>query len=112
LIPQKSIPALLWSWAKFFVFEGIPYSKVVGPLNWPRSFKLLYRLVGVDMMDLLKTIPKENIVVVRGKKDNFYCTSEAVNLLRENNIEVVEVDAGHDWDEGVAEAVGRIISRL
>ena len=66
----------------------------------------------VDFLDAIKQIPKENLIVVRGKKDNFFCDEESAKIIKENNIRLIEVYAGHNWNENIAKAVNEIIFML
>jgi hypothetical protein len=55
-------------------------------------------------------IPKENLIVIRGKKDNSFCDKKSVEILKNYGLTVIEVDAGHDWNENISQAVTSKIS--
>lgn len=109
LVKKRNIFSLFLRWMKYAFMEGLPKKKLVPVKYWPSAFKKVLELVKVDFLTAIKNIPKDNIAVIRGKKDNFFCDEEAVKIMRENNIKLIEVDAGHDWNENIAEAVREII---
>ena len=61
---------------------------------------------------LSKNSPRENVVIVRGKNDRWFCDEAAARILKEEKIRCVEVDAGHDWNENIAYAIRDILTTL
>jgi len=101
---------LAWRWLKFLVFEGIKKEKIVPLKYWLFAFSIVLELVKVDFMSVVQKIPKENLVIIRGKRDNFFCDEESIKIAKENNVRVVEVDAGHDWNENIDKEVREMTS--
>lgn len=80
-------------------------SKITPIYSWPFGLKILFNISKVDVLGTMLKIPKERVVIIRGKNDNSFCNKEAVEILRKNGFTVVEVDAGHDWNQNIAETV-------
>ena len=108
-VKKKNIFPLFLNWLKYVFQEGLPSEKFIPKKYWPYALRKVLELSKVDFIFAIKDIPKENIVIIRGKKDNFFCDEEAARIIRENGIRIIEVDAGHDWNEAIAEAVDEII---
>ena len=83
--------------------------KIVPVSLWPNNIKTIFRLLKTDALEQLQKIPAENITVIRGIYDAYFCTEEDAALLRERNIDVREVSAGHDWNENINNAVMDIL---
>jgi len=110
LIKKRSIIVVIWNWLKFFFVEGIKRRKIVSVTNWLYCLKMVSRLLKVDVFGIIQKIPKENIVVIRGKNDNYFCDKESAEIIKSNNIKLIEVEAGHDWNEKIAQAVETCIA--
>jgi len=109
LIKKRSAFNLFVRWIKFLVFEGFRGEKLVPVRYWLHVLRQVFLLLRVDVIGKLQEIPKENIFVIRGKQDNFFCDCEDVDILIKNNFKVIEVDAGHDWNSNIARAVKDVI---
>jgi len=105
LIKKRSNVVLFWNWLRFFFVEGIKREKIVPISNWLHCLKMISRLLKVDVLDIIQKIPKENLVIIRGKNDNYFCDKESAEIIKSNNIKLIEVDAGHDWNEKIAQVV-------
>lgn len=110
LVKRRNLFCLFLRWLKYAFREGLPMRKFIPVIHWPGALKKVLASTRVDFSEALKSIPKENITVIRGKKDRFFCDEEAAEIIRENGLRLIEVAAGHDWNETVAEAVRGIIS--
>ncbi len=109
-VPQRGVAFMFWSLARFLVGEGIPPKKIVNLKYWPHSLRLLAGLVGVDVMGAIKNLPRENVLIVRGSRDDFFCDLHSAEFIKENGVDLIEVDAGHDWNQNIAERVSSIIN--
>jgi hypothetical protein len=53
-------------------------------------------------MEIVEKIPRENVVVIRGTEDGFFCTSELGKMLKERGVRVIEIPGmGHVWNEKI-----------
>ena len=109
LIRKRNVILFLWAWIKFFIFEGRKKKhklKTLVPMHdWLFGFRKVLELIRVDVLDIIQRIPKDNIVIVRGKDDYYFCDKKSVEIIQQNGIKFIEVDAGHDWNEKIAETV-------
>jgi hypothetical protein len=108
-IRKRNLLSLFISWMEFFFSEGIKWEKITPIRSWPFGFKRLFEVLKVDVFGIMSKIPKENLVIIKGKNDNYFCDKESAEILKNNGFEVVEVEAGHDWNENIAEAVASYI---
>jgi len=109
-IKKRNILNLFLRWIKFLILEGIRTEKVVPITNWIYGLKKLSKLLKIDTLEIIKKIPRDNLVIIRGKKDKFFCDQESGEIIKNNNINVIEVEAGHDWNEKIAGVVNELIS--
>src|SRR3989339_1463535 len=105
LVKRKGIFFLFSRWIKYAFQEGLPTEKFIPLKYWPGALIKVINLSRIDFLSAAKDIPKENITVIRGKNDNFFCDEEAARIIQENGIRLIEVAAGHDWNENIEEAV-------
>ena len=109
LIHKKSFAILILRWFKFMFSEGFEIKKAVSSRYWPYTFRKVLDLVKIDALSAIRKLPKDNVFIIRGKKDNFFCDNESTEIIKENDFKIIEVDAGHDWNENIAESVKKII---
>ncbi len=53
----------------------------------------------------------ENLIIIRGKKDTYFCDGKSAEIIRNNKLQLIEIDAGHDWNDKIAELVDSIVSQ-
>ncbi|EKD58870.1 MAG: hypothetical protein ACD_56C00036G0002 [uncultured bacterium] len=109
LIIKKCFAAHFLNWIKFLVFEGFAINKAVPARCWWHTFKQILSLLKVDVFKEIKNIPKENIFIIKGKYDCYFCDRKSAEILKNDNFNVIEVEAGHDWNENIASVVKNII---
>lgn len=105
LVKKRNLLDLFLRWIRFHIFEGIKREKVVPVKYWAHTLKQVLKLLKVDVLGEMQKIPKEDVLVIRGLQDDFFCDKEDVEILKKNNFKVIEVEAGHDWNDNVAKAV-------
>jgi hypothetical protein len=84
-------------------------SKIVPVSSWFYALTKAYELSKINVLKEIKKIPKENVFIIRGNRDRFFCDNEIVELIKKENLPIIEVDAGHDWNQNIAEMVNKII---
>ena len=109
LIKKRNLLDLFVRWMRFHFFEGLSKEKEVPERFWPHTVDRAWHLLKVDVLGQMKKIPRENVFIIRGRQDDFYCDHEDLKILKENNFKVIEVEAGHDWNESVANEVAKAI---
>lgn len=110
LAERRNIFFLFLCWIRYAFQEGLPMRKFVPMKYWPGAFGKVMSLAKIDFLSAIKNIPKENITVIRGKKDYFFCDEQAAKIIQQNGIHLIEVDAGHDWNENIAEAARGMVN--
>src|SRR3989339_246017 len=68
------------NWLRFLIFEGFAVKKAVPVKYWWHTFKQVLRLLKVDVLRQIKKIPPENITIIRGKNDNYFCDKKSVEI--------------------------------
>lgn len=110
LVKRRNFLNLLIRDFRYIFSKEMNMSKVVPASNWLQAFWRVYTLSKINILPVLKKIPKENIFMIRGNRDCFFCDNEAVSLIKIENFRLTEVDAGHDWNDNIAQAVNKIIN--
>lgn len=105
LIRKRSFLVHFINWIRFLIFEGFSVKKAVPFKYWCHTLRQAISLLKVDVLEEIKKIPNENIVVIRGMQDDYFCDKKDVEILKASKVKVIEVKAGHDWNENVAEEV-------
>lgn len=111
MIPKRSVLSWLIRWGKFILTEGthMPFGRIKLGVYFISGTLRLLKLIQLDSFNIMRRVPRENIIVVRGKQDNYLCDDEVVSLLKENDIPVIEVNGlGHDWNERASEVVEKL----
>jgi len=113
LLPRRSILAWFSKWREFRKNEAAARNKTVvgGIKNIIFGIKTCFRLLAENFDEALDEIAKENIIVICGEKDTFYCDEKFKNYVRSKNIRLLEIkNAGHDWNEKFDREIEKIIS--
>lgn len=113
MIPKRSTLSWLIRWGKFVLTEGthMPLARIKLFPHFISGTLYLLKLIKFDSFSILRNISKENVVIVRGKQDNYLCDNTVAAMLRENNIPVIEVDGlGHDWNEKASQLIKELTS--
>ncbi|QQS15280.1 MAG: response regulator [Candidatus Moraniibacteriota bacterium] len=109
LVKKRALFSLFIRWIKFLLFEGIPKEKLVPLAYWPSNIKKALQLLKIDTLHELQRFPKENISIIRGTEDKYFCTTDDVAVLKNHGFTVFEVPAGHDWNENIKNTVASIL---
>lgn len=111
MVPKRSAFGWLLRWGKFILTEGthMPFARVKLFPHFISGTLCLLRLIKFDSFSILYNIPKENVVVIRGKQDNYLCDDGVASLLKERSIPIIEVDGlGHDWNDKASKLIEKI----
>ncbi len=110
LVKRRPFWLHVFNWLRFLFGEGFDTKKAVPIKYWPHTLKQVLRLLPVNVLEQMKKVPAENIVVLKGKDDQYFCDAENAAILTAHHFRVIEVDAGHDWNENMARAVATILA--
>lgn len=63
-----------------------------------------------DAIEIIKEIPKDKIIIIRGEKDKYFCDKGSVSVLKRYDIPFIELkDVGHYWVPEVDEYIKQFI---
>jgi hypothetical protein len=112
LLVKRKFRCWAWRWIKFFFFEE-PEINAKRAFVWLHLFsnlKKCRKMLQIKVSDILDEIPKEDILIIRGKKDRLFCNEEVAAVIKEKNLPLIELeDNGHLWTEKVDEAIEKYI---
>lgn len=111
LLKERCFFVHFMNWLKFLVFEGFSTKKAVPAKHWWHTLKQVLSLLKVDVLGEIKKIPPEKIIIIRGKYDNYFCDKKNIEILKACPIKFIEVEAGHDWNENIKNAVEDILQK-
>ncbi len=98
-LPKRSLFAWFLCWFRYITTEG-PFLErqgfTVNPFKFFIELARCVKLLGTDFAQTLGSIPRDKLIVVRGKLDNFFCDDEAVEFLHSKGVNVIEYDGGHN----------------
>jgi len=100
LVLKRSFWEWMWRWIKFALDEGPRIDKNVGILKIFSGLKKFYQLSKIDATGILKNISANDLVIMRGCRDKFFCDNEASGYLKKNGLSLIEIEeAAHHWNE-------------
>lgn len=112
LVKRRRFWLHFFNWIRFLVGEGFDTRKAVPIKYWPHTLKQVLRLLPVNVLEHMKKVPAENIIVLRGAHDRYFCDAENAAILTAHHFRVIEVEAGHDWNENMAKVVADILADM
>src|SRR3989344_142912 len=95
LLPKRSLLSWFWRWLNNITPEDV--SRALSPNSTDISH--LFAALRFDPSPILKEIPKENIVVIRGSLDHHFCDENAKNFIRSLDIKIIETETKHKWSK-------------
>ena len=104
MFPKRSFFSWVYRWFMFIFNEGVPRQmrSIDSLKNIFWGLKVLRQIAKVDSLEILKKIPKEKVIIVRGAKDKYFCNEKVCEKIRKEGFNVFEIeDAGHNWTEEV-----------
>jgi hypothetical protein len=112
LLPKRSLLTWFSKWREFHLKEKPPENKeiVKGIRNKIFGVRKCFELLTKDFDAILDQIPKENLVIICGEKDEFYCDEKFHQYIDAKKIrKVILPGIGHDWKWQLNEKIGEII---
>lgn len=113
LLPKKSFLFWFVQWLRFLFTEGSRLNKK-RLTTFPHFFsgmKLSCNLLSKDLLDIINIIPRENLVIVRGERDEYFLDKKTVGELKLKDIKIIEVAGiGHNWNEKFNIEIDKIVT--
>ncbi len=101
-----------WRWIKFCFHEKrLKIRKYIkNPIKIIRGIFYFFKFFTKNIFSLLNETNNQNMVVIRGRCDLYFCDNESRILLEKKGIKIVELDGvGHLWNEKIDEEIRKII---
>jgi hypothetical protein len=77
--------------------------------NW--AVRLIFVIYKVTALDIINTMPKEDLVIIYGENDIHLFDGEAIKKLKERGFRIEEIKgSGHNYEENIEKAVLEAIS--
>ncbi len=112
LMPKRSLSQNFLRLLKLLFSKEFNLSKVFDGSLLIFSFHLprIISLLKVDLFELLEKIPKENITVIRGINDRFFCDNESAEFIRKKGFNLIEASGvGHNWSAKLDEIIAGLV---
>ena len=113
-VPKRSIARWFVQWVKFVTNEGLflEINKfTINPMRYILGLVDCITLLTIDFSNILDSVSKDKVIVIRGKQDTFFCDASAVSFLRQKNIEIIETEGGHNWSKGIEEILDNLLRK-
>lgn len=110
-LPKRNILVWIFQWVKYIV-GGLFIKRqkfTLDPIRWVVEIIRCVRLFGIDFTNTLKAFPKDRLTIIKSKNDNYFCDSKALIFLHTFNVNIVEIEGGHNWNENTEEAMNKLI---
>jgi hypothetical protein len=111
IINKISFFSWVWRWMKFALMGGI---KADPQMSVKNIFAAIKKAIAVSRYDLDKVIaamPKENVVIIRGSQDDYFCDKRTIEEAKKYGLKIVEVDGlGHEWDAQYKDVLDSLIT--
>jgi len=71
----------------------------------------LKRLLKIDPQKIIREMPKDKILIIRGRKDKYICTEDSLRTLKIASEKIIQLDGvGHNWCKKIDETINDYIS--
>ncbi len=111
LVPKRNIFSWLLRWIKFLFTEGthLNRKRFVTFLHIINGIKVSLSLLSKDLTDIFDRIPRENIIIIRGKEDKHFFNKKIADALKAKSIKIIEVEKmGHGWNDKFNEVINNL----
>lgn len=101
LIVKRNIFSWFWRWLKCAFRKDMRFDPALSFFgNLSAALRRATDVSAMDIETAIEKIGKDNIVILRGERDNYFFDREAAEIASRKGIRVVEVEgAGHEWSE-------------
>lgn len=108
-LPRRNIFIWLIRWCRYILAEGLFLERqkfIKNPFRYALEVIKCIKILRIDFSEKLDNIPKNNLVVIRGKSDNFFCDEDAVRFIQSKGFRVIEIEnCGHNWCEQIENVI-------
>ena len=110
-LPKRPLFDWLWRWFQYILHEGLFPQKQKfywNPIKFIITLLNCIRLLRQDFSETIRRFPKEKLVIIRGRKDIYFCDAETAALAKRWNIKILEVTGGHNWSSEMEAAIKKL----
>lgn len=93
-LPKRNLLIWLSRWIKYFISEGLFLERqkfIKNPLRFALEIMRCIKLLRTNFEKALDAVPKDRLIIIRGKTDKFFCDDTAANFIRSKGIRLFEV---------------------
>ena len=94
-LPKRNIFQWFVRWLKFIFSEGLFFRRqkfTKNPLKFLSEVIRCVKLLNLDFSEIISSLGNEKLIVIKGKRDRFFCDEDALKFLQLKNIQVIEVE--------------------
>jgi hypothetical protein len=112
-LPKRNVFIWLYRWTKYSAKEGLAqniHHFTFNPIRLILEIITGAKLLMKNYSEIIKNIPKNNLFVIKGEKDEFFCDNRAVNFLKSLDKDVIEIKSvGHNWHIEIENTIKNLI---
>ena len=111
-LPKRNLFVWFMLWLKYVMTEGLFLERqkfTINPIKFGLELIRCIGLLNIDFSKVLGTLPRDKIVIIRGKKDRFFCDDKAVKFILSKNIKFVEFNGGHNLSEEMEKTISNLM---
>lgn len=101
LITKRSKVDLVFRFIVMMFISPGAIRALTGSVKWkylPVAIKNAILFREVDALKIIKKIPKDKLIIIKGKNDNYFCDIDSAITLCHSNIAFIELaDVNHFW---------------
>jgi len=113
LLPKRNYLNLLIRFKMMFLTSPGKIRAIKGSTSLKYLFvaiKNAITFLKIDALEIIKEIPKDKLIIIRGEKDKYFCDKESVDVLMNSRISFIELKGiGHYWVPEVDDYIKQFI---
>ncbi|HEY5587864.1 MAG TPA: hypothetical protein VIK86_02795 [Candidatus Paceibacterota bacterium] len=113
LIPKRNNLNILFRFTKMILTSSGTIRAIKGRTDIkyiPIAIRNALIFLKVDAIEIIKQIPKDKLIIIRGENDNYFCDLESALVLKNFDITSFELkNVGHYWTSEVDNYIAQFI---
>ncbi|MCU0680272.1 MAG: hypothetical protein MUF50_03165 [Planctomycetes bacterium] len=104
---------LFLRWLKCLLKEGTPLSfrrlRII--IRFVSGLTKLKKLLTINSLEIIKKIPKEKIIILRGENDNYLCDKSSLSSFASQGIKIIDINnAAHNWNNNFNQYITSLLN--
>lgn len=111
-LPKRNLLSWFGQWCSFIKHEGLFFERqhfTKNPFKFILAISSCLKLLLTDFEPIIRN-HKENITILRGVKDDFFCDNKAVEFFKSNKVQYIEFNGGHNLSQEMEITLHAIIT--